>query len=360
MAHNHSYKAVVKKLPASGEVEIKSSISAEEFGAAIKNTLEELKKDVTLPGFRKGSAPEKIVREKIGGTALLHEAAEHAISHAYGHILEAEKVDAIGYPKVSITKIAEGNPLEFTIVTAVLPEIKDFEYTKIAAKENAKKPETVTVADAEVEKAVEDIKNNFARAKASQSSNGKEGEGENKKEDKKEPIELTDDLVKTWGEFKDVADFKEKLKENIKAEKTQRSLEKKRLELIDALADGLGKEFIVPDVLIETELGRMTEQMRHDIERMGLKFEDYLKHLNKSAEDLKKEWRGDAIKRVKLDLILDHIAKEEKITADKDRVETEIAHAKEHHKGVDIERARSYFEHAFVNQAVFEFLEKQK
>lgn len=354
MSHHHSYKAAIKKLPETGEVEIKSSISAAEFAEAIAATLAEVKKEVSIPGFRKGAAPEKLVREKVGSAALLHEAAEHAISHAYGHILEAEKVDAIGYPKVSITKIAEGNPLEFTIVTAVVPEIKNFDYKKIAAKENGKKAEAVNVTDADVSKAIEDIKNNYARAKQ-QMKQGADGKDAAKAA---EPIELTDELVKTWGEFKDVADFKAKLKANLTAEKEQRSVEKKRIELVDALTSGM--DIIVPDVLVQTELGRMTEQMTHDVERMGLKFDDYLKHLNKTADDLKKEWRNDAVKRVKLDLALDHIAASEKLEADKAKLEAEIAHAKEHHKSVDIERARSYFERIFVNQAVFEFLEKQK
>lgn len=346
MSSHHSYKATVKTLPTTGEVEIKSSIEAKEFSEAIKTTLINVGKDVSIPGFRKGSAPEKIIREKIGESAILHEAAEHAISHAYGHILEAEKIDAIGYPKVSITKIAEGNPLEFTIVTAVVPEIKNFDYKKIAAKENAKKMEIGIVTSVDVDKAIEDIKNNYARAT-------KKGDDKNTA-----PLELTDELVKTWGEFKDVVDFKTKLKENLEIEKKQRAFEKKRIELVDALTKDL--DVVVPEVLVETELSRMTEQMKHDIERMGLKFDDYLKHLKKSADELKKEWRNDAVKRVKLDLILNHVAKEEKISADKTKVDTEIAHAKEHHKDVDIDRARNYFEHIFLNQAVFEFLEKQK
>ncbi|HVU06530.1 MAG TPA: trigger factor [Candidatus Paceibacterota bacterium] len=334
MAHHHSYKASVKKLPKTSEVEIQSQISAAEFAEAVKDTLSHIKKDMELPGFRKGTAPEKLVREKIGEAALLKEAAEHAISHAYGHIIEAEKLDVVGYPKVSITKIAEGNPLEFTIVSATVPEITAFDYKKISAKENAKKAEPVTVADADVEKAIEDIKKRTGTA------------------------EVTDESVKKWGEFKDVADFKEKLRENIKLEKEHRAMEKKRIELVDALTKDL--DVAIPDILIESELGRMTEQMRHDIERMGLKFEDYLKHLNKTADDLRKEWRADASKRVKLDLILSHVAKEEKISADKAKVEAEAKHASEHHKDVDPNRARSYFEHIFLNQAVFEFLEKQK
>ncbi|HVT75342.1 MAG TPA: trigger factor [Candidatus Paceibacterota bacterium] len=334
MAHHHSYKASVKKLPATSEVEIKSEISAAEFGEAVKDVLSHIKKEIDLPGFRKGTAPEKLVREKVGDGALLKEAAEHAISHAYGHIIEAEKIDAIGYPKVSITKIAEGNPLEFTIVTAVVPEVKSFAYAKIAAKENGKKAEAVVVSDADLDKAIEDIKKQTSTT------------------------EITDESVKKWGEFKDVADFKAKLKTNLQAEKEHRASEKKRIELVDALTKEL--EVVVPEVLVESELGRMANQMSHDIERMGLKFDDYLKHLKKTPEDLKKEWRPDALKRVKLDLILSHVAKEEKIVADKAKVDAEVKHATEHHKDVDPARAQTYFEQIFLNQAVFEFLEKQK
>ncbi|MBX4209385.1 hypothetical protein KW799_01690, partial [Candidatus Parcubacteria bacterium] len=87
---------------------------------------------------------------------------------------------------------------------------------------------------------------------------------------------------------------------------------------------------------------------------------EYLKHLKKTADDLKKEWRTDAAKRVKLDLILSHVADKEKISPDKNKVDAEVKHAMEHHKDIDADRARAYFERIFLNQAVFEFLEKQK
>ena len=196
----------------------------------------------------------------------------------------------------------------------------------------------------EIAKTIESIQKNYAQ------SNGA-------KADEKLP-ELTDEFVKTLGEFESVADFKTKLKANMLSEKEHKAHEKKRLELVDALTKDL--DVVIPEILVESELGRMTDQMKHDIERMGLTFEAYLKHLKKSAEEMQKEWRPDAIKRVKLDLAIVHISKAEKITADKKKVDDEVKHALEHHKGVDSDRARSYFEHIFVNQAVFEFLEKQK
>lgn len=305
---HHSYAAAIRELKESGEVEIKSSIPAAEFSEAIKEALASLKEEATLPGFRKGSAPEKLVRERVGEAALLAEAAEHAIGHAYGHILEAEKVDAVGHPKVTITKMAEGNPLEFTVVTAVVPKIAKLDYKKIAAKENAKPAEAVAVADDEL-----------------------------KREQEKAKDLTKEDLLKA---------------------KEYRAKEKRRLELVDALAEGM--EVVIPAVLVESELSRMLDQMKHDIERMGLSFADYLKHLGKKEEDLKKEWKKDAEKRIKLDLALDHIAKAEKIEADKEKVDAEVKHAKEHYKDLDEKHARAYFEQILLNQAVFEFLEKQK
>ncbi|HEY9481314.1 MAG TPA: trigger factor [Candidatus Paceibacterota bacterium] len=308
MSAHHSYKATVKKLPETGEVEIKSSVSATEFKAAIKDTLADLRAEVTLPGFRKGMAPEKVVREKIGEAALLAEAAEHAISHAYGHILEAEKIDAIGRPKVTITKLAEGNDLEFTLTTAIVPEVTKFDYQSIAKAENKKDFPAATVTDEE--------------------------------------------LAKIQKEMPDVK------REDVEARNKHLANEKRRVSMIDALAAGL--DVVIPHVLVESELDRMTDQMRHDIERMGLKFEDYLKHLKKSLEEIRKEWKPEAEKRVKLDLAVAHIAKAEKIVADMKKVDEEVKHAMEHHKNVPEAQARAYFAHIFTNQAVFEYLESLK
>lgn len=305
---HHSYKSTIKSLPETSEIEIKSSVSADEFDAAIHETILEIKDDITIDGFRKGTAPEKMVRQKIGEATLLSEAAERAIGHAYGHIIESEKLDVIGSPKVSISKIAEGNDLEFTITTAVLPVIEKFDYKKIAAAANDGKTESIEVTDEELAK-----------------------------EKEKEPEVTKEALIKA---------------------KEYRAKEKKRLELVDALTKEM--KIVIPQVLIESELGQMVGQMRGDIERMGLNFADYLKHLKKTEDELKAEWRGDAEKRVKLDLLIAHVAEKEKLSPDAEKVEKEVKHAQEHYKEIDLDRAKSYFSNMFLNQAVFEFLESQK
>ncbi len=93
---------------------------------------------------------------------------------------------------------------------------------------------------------------------------------------------------------------------------------------------------------------------------MGLKVEDYLKHINKTIEDLTENWKPDAEKRAKLNLILEAIAKEENLTADKEAVDHELEHLTKHYKDIDPIRARLYTEHMFTIEKAIKFLEEQK
>lgn len=116
-------------------------------------------------------------------------------------------------------------------------------------------------------------------------------------------------------------------------------------------------EIDMPEILVETELDKILYRMESDITQMGLKFEDYLKHLNKKVEDLRKEFRNDALKKAKLGLVLNEIAKVEKIQADPDQVAQEVAHILEHYKEADPERAKLHAENVLTNEKVFAFLE---
>ncbi len=168
--------------------------------------------------------------------------------------------------------------------------------------------------------------------------------------------EFNDSFVQVLGPFKDVADFKIKLKENIKLEKENQQKEKTRLKIIEGIIDE--SEIELPEILVEIELDKILYRMESDITQMGLKFEDYLKHLNKKVEDLRKEFRIDAEKKAKLGLILNEIAKIEKIIADEEQITKETALILEHYKDADPERARLHAENVLTNEKIFQFLEK--
>ena len=109
--------------------------------------------------------------------------------------------------------------------------------------------------------------------------------------------------------------------------------------------------------MVENELNKMQAQFGDDVKRMGVKVEDYLKHTKKNFEELRKEWRADAEKRAKLQLILARISTLEKIEADKEQIEKEAAHLLEHYKEANPAKAMEYIKMLLINQKVFEFLD---
>ena len=348
-------KITVKKLPKS-EVEIEGELNGEAFEAYFKKALKKLGEKVKLDGFREGKVPESVLLANIPEMQILEEMAEMALNEHYPKILEDEKIDAISRPEISILKLARNNPLGFKIKTAILPEIKLPDYKDIAKKIISKitdKEKNVEVTEEDLENTIMDIRK--SRAPKVHVAEHEHKEGETHPEP--ELPEFNDDFVQALGPFKDIADFKDKLKTNIKLEKEMERKEKTRLKIIEKIIDE--SKMDVPEILVNIELDKILYKMESDITQMGLKFEDYLKHLNKTVEDLKKEFKGDAEKKAKLALILNEISKIEKIVADEEQVAKEVAAILEHYKDADPERARMHAENVLTNEKIFQFLENQ-
>lgn len=332
----------IKKLEGS-QIEISTTISAKDLSAYRMQAIKNLNEEVSIDGFRKGKIPEQVLIEKLGEMTLLYEMAELAIGDSYPKILEEEKIDAIGRPEVKITKIAKDNPLEFTITTAVTPEVKVGDYVKIAKAEMSKKIEVKEVTDEETEKVILEIQKQ-------QTHTHDDGE--------EHVPELDDEFVKSLGNFENVEDFRKKIKENLNKEKEHRAFEKRRLDIAEKILETA--EVDIPRIMVEHELSRSEAQFKDDISRLGVKIEDYLTRLKKTMEEIKKEWEEGATKKAKLQLVLNEIAKQEKLTPVKEDVEKEVTMILEHYKNADPVQARVYAETVLSNDKVFAFLESQK
>lgn len=362
-------KINVTKLPKS-EIEIEGEIDAEIFEGYWNKALKKIGEKVELPGFRKGKVPESVLLANIPESKVLEEMAEMALGEHYPKIVEEHKIDAISRPEVSITKLARKNPLGFKIKTSVLPEIKLPDYKGLAKKIISKvtgAEKNIVVTDEDMENTVMDIRKSRAQkmhiADLPAEAEAKEGapaSPEAGTAEKKEPElpELNDEFVRSLGPFKDVEDFKGKLRENIKLEKENQQKEKTRLQIIEKIIEDSKLE--VPEILIQSELDKILYRMESDITQMGLKFEDYLKHLNKTMEDLRKDFRGDAEKKAKLALVLNEIAKAEKIAPDEAEIAREVTAILGHYKDADPERARMHAENVLTNEKIFQFLENQQ
>lgn len=145
---------IVKKLPAS-QVEMNVTLAWDEWKKECDHAAEHVAKEVKMPGFRPGKVPRAIVEKRYGKEVVLHEAAEHAVSHAYSCALEQEHIDAIGKPEVKLESIREGEVLTFTVTTAVLPEVKIADTwrksVRSANEEHKRKESDLLVESKEVE-----------------------------------------------------------------------------------------------------------------------------------------------------------------------------------------------------------------
>src|SRR3989344_7093521 len=98
-------KITVKKLPKS-EVEIEGELEIEIFESYFTKALKKLGEILKLDGFRKGKIPENVLLSNIPEIGVLEEMANLALGEHYPKIIEAEKLDAVGRPEISITKLA--------------------------------------------------------------------------------------------------------------------------------------------------------------------------------------------------------------------------------------------------------------
>jgi FKBP-type peptidyl-prolyl cis-trans isomerase (trigger factor) len=324
------------------EVEIPENIIA----SFRKKALNKIKETVELPGFRKGKVPEDIIANKVGETAILDESIEIFIKENMAEILEKEASDTIASPSISIKTAVPGNPVSILISAPLKPKIKLADYKKIASETNKNKVEKIEVKAEEIDEALLRIRKYIASA---------EGKKPEELKDEKNLPELNDETVKKIGSFKNLEEFKEKVKKDILEDKTLREREKQRIAIMDKVIKE--SEGTLPDILIDYEIERMKDEFRNDVERMGLKLENYLKDAGKKEEDLSKEWREPAIKRVKAEIILREIALIEKIEADKDQVKKESEHMLEHYKDADPKRVEAYINDVLRKEKVFAFLE---
>lgn len=357
----------ITKLPKS-EIEIEGELDANLFETYYAPALKKIGENLKIDGFRKGKIPENVLLSKISEISILEEMAQMALGEHYSKIIageaENEKIDAIGQPEISITKLARKNPLGFKIKTAVLEEIKLPDYKDIAKKilrsdlGNSKRSD-LEVSDEDLENTIMDIRKSRAPKKNIKDlpAEGSDRNSGHSVSTIEELPEFNDEFVRALGPFTDIADFKIKLKENIKLEKENTQKEKIRSKIIEKIIEESKLE--VPEILIGVELDKLLYRMESDITQMGLKFEDYLKHLSKTKEDLRKEFRNDGEKKAKLALILNEIAKVEKIMANEEQVVKEVAQILEHYKDADPERARMHAENVLTNERIFQFLETQ-
>ncbi len=355
-----TYQQITQKEVGPSEIELSGEIPFSELEQFRKKVLEEFSEHVAIDGFRKGHIPESVLAAHVGELSLLEAMALKAVREIVPSLIADKKLDVIGRPQVSITKLASGNPVGFSIVTALLPQVTLGDYRKAARKACEEHPILpVEISDADVDSAILTLRRQMTHYEKYHSE-GAPGhpsdishDGSNMKESELLPAD--DAFAQKIGDFKTMSELRGKMKENLRLEKTSDQASKQRA----AIAESIVKEAHadLPNLLIESELDRMMTEFEERTTRMGLQFEEYLKHAKKTKEEMRNDLRGDAKKRVLLHLALNNIAETEKIPLDEKKVARDILHIMEHYSDADPSALRRYVEERHRNERVFEFLE---
>lgn len=109
-------------------------VSAEELEKAIQGAYLKNKNKITLPGFRKGKAPRKMIEKMYGKGVFLEDAANALIPSAYSDALKECELEIVSQPEIGVTQLEAGKPFIFTAEVAVKPEVTLGEYKGVEIK----------------------------------------------------------------------------------------------------------------------------------------------------------------------------------------------------------------------------------
>lgn len=369
----------VEKTENANEVKLEITVEAEKFENAIKKVYFKNAKYFNIPGFRKGKAPQAIVEKYYGKEIFYEDAFNEIASEEYEKSVEESKLEVVGRPQVDIVTMEKGQDLVFTAVVAVKPEVelgkyKGIEIEKIEynvkesdiennLKQMQEKNSRVISVETPVEngniavidfegfvdgKAFEggkaenysleigsgsfipgfedqvigmkideekDINVKFPDEYFSKDLAGKDATFKVKLHEikKKELPELDDEFAKDVSEFDTLKELKDSIKERLEKENEQKTKYEKEDAVIKAVTENMKVD--IPTGMIEVEVDNMVKDMEQRMSYQGLKLEQYLKMLNKTEEEFRKEYEPQAIEAIKSRLALEAIVKAEKIEA---------------------------------------------
>ena len=141
-------------------VKLTVEVPFDELQPSLDAAYERIAKQVTIPGFRKGKVPARVIEQRFGRGAVLEEAVNDALPKAYDEAIRANNVTPIGRPEVDVTAIEDGKHLSFTAEVDVRPEFELPDYAGLRVE-----VADATPTDADVDAQLDGLRTRFATLK---------------------------------------------------------------------------------------------------------------------------------------------------------------------------------------------------
>ena len=403
----------VEKLEKS-QVAVTVEVTAEEFEAAVQKAYLKMRNKISVPGFRPGKAPRKMIEKLYGEGVFYSDAVDVALPEAYTQAIGSSGLDVVGYPEVEIVDDQIGKDgFTFKATVAVYPEVELGQYKGVSAvkeevkvtaddvkerlNQMAEREARLVSVDRKVKKgdtAVIDFEG-FDNGVAFEGGKGENHEleigsgsfvpgfedqiigmkaGEEKDIDITFPENYHADLAGKAVVFKvkvhevkekevpamddefakDVSEF-DTLKD-LKADLKKKITEERQKDADRVFEENLMNQVAenitadIPDVMVENQAHQYLDNFKAQISRQ-FPYEEYKKMTGMDDAKLLEEAKEPALRQVKMDLATAAIIKAENIEASDEEVEAEFAKMAEQF-GMDVEMVKKYLSKEQVHDQI--------
>ncbi len=367
--------------------ELVIEVEADQFQAAVDKVYNRQKNRINVPGFRKGKAPRKMVEKMYGAEIFFDDAISLAYPDAYEAALKETGIKPVAYPQLEVLEVSSGG-FTFKATVTVKPEasVKDYKGLPVAKPEvkvtaadikaelkpyidrasrlvsverKAKKGDTAVI-DFEGFKDGEPFQGGKGENYSLELGSGsfvpgfedqvigmKAGDEKDlditfpenytpelagaavvfkvkvhEVKEKQEP-EVDDEFAKDVSEFDTLDEFKKDLGEKLKTRRQEQADRDFEEAVITALLEKLECE--VPQAMVDYRADKMLEDYANRIQSQGIGFEDYLRMMGMSLDDMKAQSKTAAERAVRSDLALEAVAAAEGMEIPEADVDAEIA-----------------------------------
>ncbi|MDH6110525.1 trigger factor [Kitasatospora sp. MAP12-15] len=145
-------------------VRLTVEVPFEELKPSLDAAYKKINQQVSVPGFRKGKIPNRVIDQRFGRAAVLEEAVNDALPRFYTQAVDEGKIEVLGQPDITdiegVERLADGGDLKFTAEVDVRPEITLPEFGEIEVT-----VDPIVVEDADIDKSLEQLRERFSSVK---------------------------------------------------------------------------------------------------------------------------------------------------------------------------------------------------
>lgn len=175
--------------------------------------------------------------------------------------------------------------------------------------------------------------------------------------------EINDDFAASLGKFKNLEELKKSIRGGMENEAGHKIKNEKVGKYLDSIVEKTKVD--LPEVLVQEETEKMLKEFEMQTQSMGMNLDQYLQSIKKNKEELKKDWRAQAEKRVISALALAQIVKMKNVEVPKEDIEKEMnktlayyKNVKDIEKNIDLKSLYQYTKNTMENEKVIQLLEK--